>query len=88
MYFNIKQEIRFLFQKLGLHFILSILHCVKSVRIWSYSGSYFPVFSLNAGKYGVQKLRIRALLTQCRGLPKAATCYSFGKQYFFWEVMC
>ena len=34
-------------------------HCVKSVRIWSYSGSYLPtlglrylsVFSLNAGKY-------------------------------------
>ena len=38
-------------------------HCVKSVRIWSFTGSYFSafglrdteyrsVFSLNAGKYG------------------------------------
>ena len=23
------------------------LHCVKSVRIWSYSGPYFPAFRLN-----------------------------------------
>ena len=38
---------------------------VKSVRIWSFSGSYFPVFGLNtvrygvspnAGKYGPEKL--------------------------------
>ena len=28
------------------------IHCVRSVRIWSYSGPYFSVFSLNAGKYG------------------------------------
>ena len=28
----------------------SIVHCVKSVRIWSFSGPYFPVFSPNAGK--------------------------------------
>ena len=23
------------------------LHCVKSVRIWSFSGLYFPAFGLN-----------------------------------------
>ena len=23
------------------------VHCVKSVRIWSYSGPYFPAFGLN-----------------------------------------
>ena len=28
------------------------LHCVKSVRIRSYSGPYFPAFSPDAGKYG------------------------------------
>ena len=28
-------------------------HCVKSVRIWSYSGPYFPAFGLNTGRYGV-----------------------------------
>ena len=27
-------------------------HCVNSVRIWSYSGPYFPVFSSNGGKCG------------------------------------
>ena len=27
-------------------------HCVKSVRIRSYSGPYFPVFCPNAEKYG------------------------------------
>ena len=37
----------------------NISHCVKSVRIRSYSGPYFPAFGLNtetfspnAGKYG------------------------------------
>ena len=32
-------------------------HCVKSVRIWSFSGPYFPVFRLNKDRYGVS-LRI------------------------------
>ena len=50
---------------------------MKSVRIRSFSGPYFPafrlnterypylsVFSLNAGKYGPQKLRIQTFFTQ------------------------
>ena len=28
-----------------------ILQCVKSVRIWSFSGPYFPSFGLNTEKY-------------------------------------
>ena len=28
-------------------------HCVKNVRIWSYSGPYFPAFGLNTERYGV-----------------------------------
>ena len=28
-------------------------HCVKSVRLWSYSGPYFPSFRLNTERYGV-----------------------------------
>ena len=28
------------------------LHCVRSVRIRSFSSPYFPAFSPNAGKYG------------------------------------
>ena len=27
------------------------MHCVKSVRIRSYSGPYFPVFGLNTERY-------------------------------------
>ena len=41
--------------------ILHVEHFAKSIRIWSFSGPYFPVFSLNAGKYGPEKLRIRTL---------------------------
>ena len=29
------------------------VHCVKSVRIQSFSGPYFPVFGLNTERYGV-----------------------------------
>ena len=28
-------------------------HCVKSFRIWSYSGSYFSAFGLNTEGYSV-----------------------------------
>ena len=33
--------------------ILIYSHCVKSVRIRSYSGPYFPAFGLNTERYGV-----------------------------------
>ena len=63
----------------GLHKIFETVkersgveHWVKSVRIRSFSGPCFPVFitypsnlfSRNAEKYGLEKLRIRALFTQ------------------------
>ena len=35
----------------------SNFHYVKIVRIWSYSGPYFPTFVLNMDRYGVS-LRI------------------------------
>ena len=35
------------------------LHCVKSVRIQSYSGPYFPAFGLNTERYSVS-LRIQS----------------------------
>ena len=34
-------------------------HCVKSIRIWSYSGPHFPAFGLNRERYAVS-LRIRS----------------------------
>ena len=57
---------------------LFVLHCVKSVRIRSFSGTYFPAFRLNTeryglpfgiqsecGKYGPEKLQLRTPFTQC-----------------------
>ena len=38
-------------------------HYVKKVRIRSFA-SYLSVFSPNAGKYGLDKLRIQILFTQ------------------------
>ena len=59
-------------------YVLLTYHCVKSVRIRSFCGSYFPTFGLirrgteylaifspNVGKYGPEKLPIRTLFTQC-----------------------
>ena len=54
-----------------------LIHCVKSVRIRSFSDRYFPAFRLNteryeylsvlnpnARKYGPEKLQIRTVFTQ------------------------
>ena len=42
------------------------LHCLKSVRIQSYSGPHFPAFGLNTERYGVRsecgKMRTRITL--------------------------
>ena len=35
------------------------IHCIKSVRIRSYSGPHFPAFGLNTERYGVS-LRIQS----------------------------
>ena len=37
---------------------LDIMHCMKSVRIRSFSGPYFPAFGLNTDRYSVS-LRIQ-----------------------------
>ena len=56
---------------------LSASHYVKSVRVWSLSGPYFPIFGLSteryteekygpdAGKYGPEKLRIDWIGLEC-----------------------
>ena len=31
-------------------------YCIKSVRIWIFSGPYFPAFGLNKERYGVHGL--------------------------------
>ena len=35
------------------------IHCVKSIQMWSFSGGYFPIFTLNIEIYGVN-LRIQS----------------------------
>ena len=48
------------FLKRRLHLIESqIMHCLKSVRIPSYSGLHFPAFGLNTERYSVS-LRIQS----------------------------
>ena len=60
-------------------------HCVKNVRIRSFSGPYFPAFvlnterylfvlSLNGEKYGPEQPRIRTLVTQCASLMVKNIC--------------
>ena len=44
-------------------------HCVESVRIRSYSGPYFRVFSPNAGKYGPKIVKL-LILVQLHSNPK------------------
>ena len=34
-------------------------HCVKSVRIRSYSGPHFPAFGLNTERYGISPHSVR-----------------------------
>ena len=46
-----------------------IIHCVKSVRIQSYSGTYFPAFGLNMDRYSVS-LRIQS---ECRKIQTKIT---------------
>ena len=46
-------DIQPVFKKVESLFLLTgRKHCVKSLRIRSYSGLYFPVFSTDAGKCG------------------------------------
>ena len=65
--------------------IVCYKHYMKSVRIRSFSGPYFPEFGLNtkryslfsvfipnAGKYGPEKLLIWTLFMQWRGMESVA----------------
>ena len=44
-------------------------HCVKSVRIQSFSGPYFPTFELNTERYGVSP----CILFECRKIRTRKT---------------
>ena len=60
-------------------------HCMKSARIQSYSGPYFPAFGLNTERYSVS-LRIQSECgkIRTRTTPNTATFYTVnveGKIY-------
>ena len=69
---------------------ITVFHWVKSIRIWSFPGPYFPAFGLNTGKYGPEKLRKWTLFCPLFTLYfttfVATCCYKFYLQLpFLWE---
>ena len=62
-------------------------HCVKSVRIWRYSGPYFPPFRLNMERYGAS-LRIQSRYGKIwtRIIPNTDTFYRLFTQCILKEV--
>ena len=54
------------------NFVQLFLHCVKNVRIRSYSGTYFPTFGLNMERYEVS-LRIQSECGKIRNRITANT---------------
>ena len=52
-------------------------HCVKSVRIRSYSGPHFPAFGLNTKRYYVSlRIQSKCWKMRTRITPKADTFYA------------
>ena len=62
----------------------SFIHCVKSVRIWSYSGPYFPTFGVNTERYSIflcinfecGKIRTRIISNTGTFYAVIVTCFS------------
>ena len=52
----LEKVVRGVFRTLSL---FHILHCVKSVHIWSSSGPHFPAFRLNTERYGASLYSVR-----------------------------
>ena len=58
--------------------LLEVKHCVKSVRIRSYSGAYFPTFGLNTERYYIVSLRMHSECGEIRTriTPNTDTFYA------------
>ena len=57
-------------------------HCVKSVRIRSYSGRYFPAFGLNTERYGVSLcIQSECGKMRTRIAPNMDTSYAANVKY-------
>ena len=67
-----------------LFIFLTDLHCVKSVRIWSFSGPHFPAFGLNTERTKYEEMRYFVSLriqsecgkTRTRRTPNTDTFYA------------
>ena len=58
-------------------------HCVKSVRIRSYSGPHFPVFGVNTERYAVSfRIQSKCGKMRIRITPNAANFHATGSSYF------
>ena len=66
------------------YYINDPIHCVKSVRIRSYSGPHFPAFGLNTERYGVS-LRTQSECGKMRTriTPKTDTFHAVILLFFF-----
>ena len=58
-----EQQMEYLNQLRYLVLLNKNLYCVKSVRIRSFSGPYFPTIGPNAAKYRPEKLLIHTLFS-------------------------
>ena len=61
------------------HGNLRLEHCMKSVRIWSYSGMHFPALGLNTERYSVSlRIKSECWKIQTRITPNTDTFYAVG----------
>ena len=73
VFFYTKTFLKKCFHNLYLH----DLHCMKSVRIQSYSGQHFPAFGLNTERYGVSlHIQSKCGIMQTRIAPNRDTFYA------------
>ena len=65
------------------------LHCVKSVRIQSYSGPYFPAFGLNTKRYSVSiRIQIECGKIQTRITPNKDSFYAVRSMQYMSIQKC
>ena len=86
-FFNLPLKI-FTWTCIEPYFPLESPHCVKSVRIRSYSGPHFPAFGLNTIRYSVS-LRIQSKCgkMQTRVTPNTHTFYAVPVINFFQVII-
>ena len=65
--------------------IIKMFHCVKGVRIWSFSGPHFPIFGLNTERYTVL---YSVLLRIYLFTVKKKVLHNFRKNYLRIQSEC